>query len=177
MERKFGFIGGGNMCRAIIGGMLKSGIAEPGDILVSDKNHRGLEALKAEYGIGITDENCKTAAFADILILAVKPNVCPAVIAEIRETVRRESVVVSIAAGLSLSVLMKYLNCDIPVIRVMPNTPAMVGQGMAAVCSNNLVSQAQREDVLAVFRSFGRAEEVAESLFDVVTAVSGSSPA
>ena len=65
------------MCRAIIGGMLKSGIAEPGDILVSDKNHRGLEALKAEYGIGITDENCKTAAFADILILAVKPNVCP----------------------------------------------------------------------------------------------------
>ena len=165
------------MCRAIIGGMLKSGIAEPGDILVSDKNHRGLEALKAEYGIGITDENCKTAAFADILILAVKPNVCPAVIAEIRETVRRESVVVSIAAGLSLSVLMKYLNCDIPVIRVMPNTPAMVGQGMAAVCSNNLVSQAQREDVLAVFRSFGRAEEVAESLFDVVTAVSGSSPA
>ena len=132
--------------------------------------------MKAEYGIGITDENCKTAAFADILILAVKPNVCPAVIAEIRETVRRESVVVSIAAGLSLSVLMKYLNCDIPVIRVMPNTPAMVGQGMAAVCSNNLVSQAQREDVLAVFRSFGRAEEVAESLFDVVTAVSGSSP-
>lgn len=66
--------------------------------------------MKAEYGIGITDENCKTAAFADILILAVKPNVCPAVIAEIRETVRRESVVVSIAAGLSLSVLMKYLN-------------------------------------------------------------------
>ncbi|PXX44476.1 pyrroline-5-carboxylate reductase [Hungatella effluvii] len=177
MERKFGFIGGGNMCRAIIEGMLKAGITEPGDILVSDKNHRGLEALKAEYGIGITDENCKTAAFADILILAVKPNVCPAVIAEIRETIRRESVVVSIAAGLSLPVLMKYLKCDIPVIRVMPNTPAMVGEGMAAVCSNGLVSRAQMEDVLAVFRSFGRAEEVAESLFDVVTAVSGSSPA
>ena len=100
MERKFGFIGGGNMCRAIIEGMLKAGITEPGDILVSDKNHRGLEAMRAKYGIGITDENCKTAAFADILILAVKPNVCPAVIAEIREAIRRESVVVSIAAGL-----------------------------------------------------------------------------
>lgn len=177
MERKFGFIGGGNMCRAIIGGMLKAGITKPGDILVSDKNPSGLEALKAEYGIEITDENCNTASFADILILAVKPNVCPAVIAEIREAVRSESVVVSIAAGLSLSVLMRYFKRDIPVIRVMPNTPAMAGEGMAAVCPNDLVSRIQIEDVLTVFRSFGRAEEVTESLFDVVTAVSGSSPA
>lgn len=177
MERTIGFIGGGNMCGAILGGMLRNGIVPPESVMVSDRNQKSLQTLSEKYKVKTTNDNRMAAEFADILFLSVKPNICCEVIREIRPVVNPKCVVVSIAAGLSLSILDREFEREIPIVRVMPNTPALAGEGMAAVCGNHIVTKGQMDAVLTIFRSFGRAEFLEEKLFDVVTAVSGSSPA
>ncbi|MGN0150226.1 MAG: pyrroline-5-carboxylate reductase [Clostridia bacterium] len=172
-----GFIGSGNMGSAIIGGIVSNNIFAPGDILVSDINKAGLKAVNEKYGVLTTEDNKETAAKADILFLAVKPNIVYKVIDEIKDTVNKNAVIVSIVAGQSISKLAAAFECGIKIIRVMPNTPALVGEGMAAISVSENVSEAEKENILQIFNSFGKAELVPEYLMDAVTAVSGSSPA
>ena len=175
MNKTTGIIGAGNMGGAIIGGIASKGIS--GSVYVYDKNTEAAKKVAAKYGAVSAD--IKTAATADIVILAVKPNVLYSVIEEIKDTVSDESVIVSIAAGQSIDRMEKAFGKKVKLMRVMPNTPALVGEGMSALSPNALLAADKEltDAVVSIFESFGKAEIVTENLMDAVTGVSGSSPA
>ena len=173
---KTGMIGCGNMAGAMIRGWLKTGTLEPDNLMASAKSESTKKRIREEYGIN-EGSNRETAAFADILFLAVKPIFYEEVLRETAEVIRPETVVVSLAPGKSLSWIAERIGREKKIIRTMPNTPAMVGEGMTGLCPNENVSAGELEQVLALCRCFGRAEIVPERLMDVVTGISGSSPA
>ncbi len=170
-----GFIGGGNMASAIIGGLIESG-NKPSDIIVSDKSIEVVRNLADKYYVATTDDNKEVSGIADMLILCVKPNILEMVANEIKDYINDEAVIVSIAAGKTISKLEEYFGRDKKIVRVMPNTPALVKEAMSAVCSNKNGENAV-ESILDIFSKLGRCQKVSEKLFDTVTAVSGSSPA
>ena len=175
---KIGFIGAGNMGGAIIGGIIGNGIAEPADIIVTDIDKTKVNELLNQYHIKQGLSNEIVAAAVDILFLCVKPNVLYSVIDEIKDAVKEETIVVSIVAGQAIEKLEAAFGRDsLKLVRVMPNTPSLVGEGMAAIVPNANADEDDTAKVLDVFNSFGRAETVSEQLMDAVTAVSGSSPA
>ena len=176
-EKKIGFIGCGNMARAMIGGLIASGALRPEEIIVSNHTRPKLDAAKAEFGVSVTQDNREAASESEILVLAVKPQYCAEVIAEISASVPKSSVVVTLMPGKTLAKLAELFGRPLAVIRTMPNTPALVREGMTALCPNSLVSEAQLAEVKRLFGSFGRAEVVSEPVMDAVVAVSGSSPA
>ena len=174
---KLGFIGAGNMGSAIIGGAVAAGIVSGKDITVSDRDTAKLDILKEKYGVNAVTDNMICTA-CDIVFLCVKPNVLADVIKGIENYINHNVVFVSIAAGQSTEKIGNaFGNPYVKVVRVMPNTPALVGEGMSAVCANENVADSELETVLEILRSFGKAEVVSETLMDTVTAVSGSSPA
>ena len=174
---RIGFIGLGNMARAMIGGMLGNQIANPGDIIGSAKTRTTLEAVRSEYGIGIRDTNAEVAKEADVLVLAVKPQFFQEVIAEIRAEMSADTLVISIAAGKTMQWIEDTFGAKIKLVRCMPNTPALVGAGCTGVCVNDRVSQEETDYSIRLMESFGKARLVPEHLMDAVGAVSGSSPA
>ena len=174
---KIGFIGCGNMASAIIGGIIKGGLYAPEAITASDASPAARDAAKEKFGIAVTEDNKANAGGADILFLSVKPQYFPEVIEEIKDSVRDETVVVSIAPGLKLEKLYAMFGRTLKIVRVMPNTPALVGEGMSGICPGELVTEAELKNVIAIFESCGKAEIVPEKLMDTVVAVSGSSPA
>ena len=174
--KKIGFIGGGNMAAAIIGGMISSSCAKAEDIMVYDKNPDALDKLNKTYKID-KDFSLSDVCSSDLLFLAVKPNVIYSVIDEIKDLVSKEIVIVSIAAGQSIEKLTNAFKKGLKIVRVMPNTPALVGEGMSAVSVNALVNEEDINSVMTILKSFGKAEIVPEKLMDTVTGVSGSSPA
>lgn len=174
---KIGFIGLGNMAKAMIGGMLEKGIVSPEDISGSARTQETLDAVQKEYGIETRASNVATAVEADILILAVKPQFLQGVIAQIRDAVQPDTLVVSIAAGKTLDWLEKAFGRRMKLVRCMPNTPALVGEGCTGVCVNDAVSEEEIRCSLRLMESFGKASLVEERLMDAVGAVSGSSPA
>lgn len=177
MNKTIGFIGNGNMGQAMIGGIIKANIVSPENIMVSDLYEKGLKNTAEKYGVKTTTSNIETAKNSDILILSVKPNLYPPVIKEIREAVKEDVIVVTIAAGKSIQSTEEAFGRRVKVVRVMPNTPALVGEGMSALCPSDMVTKEEINDVTSIFESFGKAEMVNEKLMDAVTAVSGSSPA
>lgn len=173
---KIGFIGNGNMGGAIIGGILEHQLVQPKDIIVSDINESGLKLSAEKYGINISTDN-KKAAEAEILFLAVKPNVVYGVIEEIRSVITDKTLIISIVAGQTLEKLEKAFDKNIKLIRVMPNTPALVGEAMSGIAPNKNVSEEEKNTVLDIFNNIGKGEFVEEYMMDAVTGISGSSPA
>ena len=167
---KIGFIGSGNMGGAIVGGIVNGKIASPADILISDKNSDALANTNAEYGVNTTTVNKEVAKNSDILFLCI-------IIDEIKGSVSEDTVIVSIVAGQSIEAITDAFGKKIKLIRVMPNTPVLVGEGMSALTPNENVTEDEAKTVLAIFNSFGKGEIVTENLMDAVTAASGSSPA
>ncbi len=166
---KIGFIGAGNMGGAIIGGIVNEKL--DAEIIVYDKYKSDFEnATPAKSAPEVAGE-------ADILFLAIKPAVLYDVIAEIKDCVKPETVVVSIVAGQSIEKMEKAFAKPVKLIRVMPNTPALVGAGMSALCPNGNVQKAEAENVIKISEALGKAEIVDEKMMDAVTAVSGSAPA
>lgn len=181
MKKTIGFIGAGNMGSAIIKGIINKKIAEPTDITVYDKNKSASETLKNSFGI-VSADDIASVCKASFVFLAVKPNVIYSVIEDIKDYIAKDTVIVSIAAGQSIKRLTNAFNCDtIKLVRVMPNTPALVGEGMAAISLNEIMqkdeNKADADFVLSLFNSLGKAEIIPEALMDTVTGVSGSSPA
>lgn len=177
MSKIIGFIGAGNMGQAILGGIVKAGLVASENIIMSDLYEPSLEKAKGNYNIEITTDNKLVAKKSDILILAVKPNLYPIVINEIKDLVKDDVIIVTIAAGKSIESTEKSFGRELKVIRTMPNTPALVGEGMTAVCSNKLITDNDINEVSKLLNSFSKVEVVSESLIDAVTSVSGSSPA
>lgn len=163
MSKKLGFIGCGNMGKAMIHGVMASGKAQASDILASAKTESSREKNAAELGIRLTADNKSVAEFADILFLAVKPQYYEEVIAEIKDAVSDDEIIVSIAPGKSLSWFDEMFGKSLKVIRTMPNTPAMVGEGMMGVCANERVSQAELDTVLDLCSGFSKAEMIDEA--------------
>ncbi|MES5939164.1 MULTISPECIES: pyrroline-5-carboxylate reductase [unclassified Bacillus cereus group] len=177
MDKQIGFIGCGNMGMAIIGGMLNKKIVSANNIICSDLNTTNLKNASKKYGLTTTTDNNEVAKNADILILSIKPDLYASIINEIKEVIKNDVIIVTIAAGKSIKSTEESFDKKLKVVRVMPNTPALVGEGMSALCANEMVTEKDLEDVLNIFNSFGQAEIVSEKLMDVVTSVSGSSPA
>ncbi|MBW7930663.1 MAG: pyrroline-5-carboxylate reductase [Gammaproteobacteria bacterium] len=174
-----GFIGGGNMAQAIIGGLLGAGVPAA-RLLVAEPEadrHRQLLALGRELRLAAT--NADVAATADVLVLAIKPQVMPGVLGELRGQQRpARQLVVSIAAGIPIATITAALGTDTAVVRVMPNQPALVGTGMSVLVASPAVDARQQALALALAATTGRALWVDdETLMDAVTAVSGSGPA
>lgn len=165
------------MAKAMIGGMLEKGMARPEDIIGSARTEATRDAVREEYGIRVADNNREIAKQADILILAVKPQMLAGVIDEIKDSIRKDELILSIAAGKTIAWIEDAFGGNLKVVRCMPNTPAMVGEGCSGVCRNERVSDEEMDRCMALARSFGMAREIPEKLIDAVGAVSGSSPA
>ncbi len=175
---KLGFIGCGNMARAMIGGIIRGGVTRPEDIIASCRTKEGCERAAAAVPIRVTKDNREVAREADILFLSVKPQFLDGVLEEIRGELRPDQLLVSIAAGRSIDYILKRLgDPDARLVRLMPNTPALVGAGMTAGCGSPSVTAEDMALVTSICETFGAFEQVPESLFDAVTGVSGSSPA
>ena len=174
--KTIGFIGGGNMAQALLTGILKAGLYHANHIWVSDVRLEQLDVLKDIYGIHTTADNKELTAQADVIVLSVKPQVMGDVLAGIAGTLKEGTLVISIAAGITTNSIREKLG-DVQVIRVMPNTPALVGAGTSGLY-NLSASEENLNTALDIFASVGRAVVVDdEKLIDAVTAVSGSGPA
>lgn len=174
---KAGFIGSGNMGSAMMRGILASGKCTEDEIMASDAMAGALTAIEKELGILTSMDNKIVASFADVLFLAVKPQYYQEVIEEIRDVVTLDKIVVTIAPGKSLEWLQETFVKPVKIIRTMPNTPAMVREGMMGMCPGEHVSKEDIALVRDICSGFSNTEIVSENLMDVVTAVSGSSPA
>ena len=171
MEKKIGFIGCGNMGKAILGGLIASGQVLPGQIWVYTPSPDKVAALHDQFGINAAESAQEVAQIADIIFAAVKPGIMIKVLSEITSSLNKDSLVVSIAAGITLDQLARALGHDRKIIRAMPNTPALVNAGMTSVTPNALVTPEDTADVLNIFRCFGEAEVIAEPMIHPVVGV------
>lgn len=177
MNTKIGFIGCGNMAQAMIGGIISSKLIESQNLMVSNPSEGKLNLVKEKYEVLITTNNTQVAEFADILVLAVKPHFYAKVIDEIKGNIKENAVIVTIAAGITINFMQEALGSNVKIVRTMPNTPALVGEGMSALCYNSKVSIEELNYVINIFKSFGKVEVIEERLMDAIPAISGSSPA
>lgn len=174
---RLGFIGCGNMATAIIKGIVSQGLVEPDDILGSNTTQEHAKATRAALGIQTTTDNTRVAGESDIVFLSVKPQQFESVIDEIKDNIHDHQIVVSIAPGKTLSWLNERFSKPVKLVRIMPNTPALVGEGMTSFCVGDLVLPEEAKIVRDLLESFGLAIEMKESLMDAASAVGGSAPA
>ncbi|GAA0178179.1 pyrroline-5-carboxylate reductase [Clostridium sediminicola] len=177
MSKKIGFIGCGNMAKAIIKGIINSGIFQGENIIASDINIDKLEETKKELGIKTTNNNVFVASNSDYIVLSIKPNMYNKIISQIKNEIKNNSIIITIAAGVTLEKTENNFDKDIKLVRVMPNTPALVGEGMSALCPNSKMNEEELNEVKNIFNSFGKSEIVEEKYMNAVTALTGSSPA
>lgn len=171
------FIGGGNMAQALIGGLISSG-KPAADIRVSDPSADQRAAVAEHYGVDVFSDNGPATDGADALMLAVKPQVMGQVLASLKDSVRAETLVISVAAGVTLAQLSEGLGGHRRCIRAMPNTPALYGAGITGMVADEGVEANDRELAATILGAAGKVVWVEdESLMDVVTAISGSGPA
>ena len=176
MNKKIGFIGCGNMAKATLTSIIKAGLVSPKDIFASDAYQPGLDDAKTRLGISTTMDNKEVVKTCDVIFLAVKPNMYDSVMKELAP-LGDGKIFVSIAPGKTLDYLENGLGKNTKILRTMPNTPAMVGAGVTAICPNKNITQEDQEVLETVIGTFGTVERIEEKLFDTVVAVSGSSPA
>ena len=174
---KIGFIGCGKMAGAIIKGIVKTGFISTENVLASKSNPDNLEEVSKKLGIKITLDNKEVAKFGDIIFIGVKPNQVENVINEIKNEITSEKIIVSMAAGVKTRQIENLLPQSSKVIRVMPNTPVLVNEGMTGIAGSKAVSDNDIKIVQDIFNSIGKSVVVEESQIDIVTAISGSGPA
>ncbi|MFJ5157640.1 pyrroline-5-carboxylate reductase [Pantoea sp. NPDC088449] len=177
LEKKIGFVGCGNMAKAIISGLVNSGKIAPANIWVCDRKPATNQEMAQQYGVTAAASVESMAREVDILFGAVKPNVILKVLKDLAGQLKKDVLVVSIAAGVTLDSLASVLGHDRKIIRVMPNTPSLVNEGMTSVTPNALVEPHEVDEVVSIFESFGKAAVVNEYLIHAVVGVSGSAPA
>ncbi|GEK73092.1 MULTISPECIES: pyrroline-5-carboxylate reductase [Halomonas] len=178
MASQVTFIGAGNMAGAIIGGMIDSGYLRDA-ITATSPSDEMLAPMREKYGIHTATDNAAAVAEADVVVLAVKPQIMQDVCAGMRDAIQaRKPLIVSVAAGLPAETLEAWLGGELAVVRCMPNTPSLVGAGAAGLYANAKVSDTQRDLATELLEAAGLVEWVDdEGLLEAVTAVSGSAPA
>lgn len=175
---RLAFIGGGNMARSLIGGLLKTGVG-PDTISVAEPRAEGRQALGRDFGVACYPENRLAVDAAEVIVLAVKPQVMPAIHGELHDILQRQRpLLISIAAGVRLDQLERWFGSTLPIVRCMPNTPALIGSGATGLCANSRVSPAQKAQAQHILDAAGLTRWIDdEALMDTVTAISGSAPA
>lgn len=180
-SRTIGFIGAGNMARAMIGGLLRAHVRAATELVASDADAAARERIAAEHGVRVHAENRAVVRESRTVVLAVKPQVMDAVLSGIADEITPDHLVISIAAGVTLARLARGLGERVAagrLVRAMPNTPALIGEGITAWCARGAISAADADTVAHVFGAVGRSHTVAhEGLLDAVTGLSGSGPA
>ena len=184
---KLGFIGCGVMANAMMGGIIKAGLYKPEDIWGADPFEGSRQKTKEVNGINVTDSNVEVLENCDTVFLTIKPQYYAGVIEGIKDHVTDKHLFFSIVAGCflffsfgtgkTLAYLAVQFGKPVKTVRVMPNTPAQVGEGMSAACPNEYVTEEETQRALNILNAFGKAEIMPENLFDIVTSVSGSGPA
>ncbi|QTC41935.1 pyrroline-5-carboxylate reductase [Bacillus sp. V3] len=177
MEKTIGFIGCGNMAQAILGGILKADIVDRSAVMTSARTAATRKEVEEKFQVECTEDNLAVAGFSDVLFLSIKPDQYEKVIAEIKDDIKEDVIIVTIAAGITLDWMEARFGKAVKVVRTMPNTPSLVGEGMTAYCVNDRLTHKELNEVYTILGSFGKAESVEESLMDAIPAVSGSSPA
>lgn len=177
MDYKVGFIGCGNMGSAILKGMLHASLFDANNIYVYAADETQHEKVKNEFGIRIAKDNKEIMELCDFVILAVKPIHFPSVIEEIKDVYTSDKVIVSIAAGMMIDKIRKLFEQDVKVVRIMPNTPALVNEGASGICASDNISVQENQVVTSIFSALGVTVQIAEEKMHGVVAVSGSSPA
>jgi pyrroline-5-carboxylate reductase len=176
MMERIGFVGSGNMAEALIKGIVKAGVYKPENIFISDIRPERLASLAKNYGIQKADSNVALAAKVDILVLSVKPQNMTEALQSVKDTVGADILIISIAAGIKVANIAAVLG-DTAIVRVMPNTPALIGEGASALFANDK-AKPMLEKAKSIFSAVGKTVVVDdEGLIDAVTAVSGSGPA
>ncbi len=176
--RKLGFVGAGNMAGALLKGLIESRRYRARDVWASDSEPRQLRRMRRRFAIGGAPDNRALVRESAVVVLAVKPQVMDAVLAEMRPAVKRRQLFVSIAAGITLARLERGLGADAKVVRVMPNTPALVGAGMSVLVCGRRATVRDAQLAAGLFSGVGEVVRVKdEALMDAVTGLSGSGPA
>ena len=176
-SKTIGFIGGGNMGEALIKGLLQSGRFDASRIRVSDISQERLHHLRDTYQVSISADNGELAGASDVIVLAVKPQQVGDVLAETHASLEHLPLLISIAAGVPIASLEQKLAKTVPVVRVMPNTPALVLAGASAIAGGTHTKAEHLEAARALFEAVGVVVEVDETHMDAVTGLSGSGPA
>jgi pyrroline-5-carboxylate reductase len=174
--KKLGFVGAGNMATALIKGLIQSGVYDRSQLLVSDRSREAMKRISDQFGVQCLPSNKEVLREVWTLVLAVKPQNIREVLEEVRGEIKDDHLIISIAAGIPLKMIRQILDKEIPLIRVMPNTPALVQKGMSALSGGRGVRAEHMATAIAIFRAVGNTVEVQESLMDAVTALSGSGP-
>jgi len=177
LKEKIGFIGGGKMGEALIKGVLRAKLSSSDKIIASDVDKKRCQILEEETGIRTAHENKKITSASDVIILAVKPNVMGSILEELKGDITPEHLVVSIAAGIPLSFIESFLNKDCRVVRVMPNTPCLVGETAAGYALGKNATRNDGELVGQILNAVGKSFLLDEKHLDAVTGLSGSGPA
>jgi len=174
---KLGFIGCGNMASAMLRGILAQNHVDKSDIIISEISQTALDKVQSQMQVTGTTDNKEVARKADIIILSVKPQYYEEVLKDIKDELKDDQIIVTIAPGKTLEWVETKIGKPSKIIRTMPNTPALVLEGMTGICSNERITKEELVQVCDLLKCFGRVEVIPENLMDVVTAVSGSSPA
>lgn len=174
---KISFIGAGNMAEAIFGGLLESGWVSREDVRLADISADRLSGLAGRYGVEVSESNLNAVSNADVVVLSVKPQTLPAVLEEVGAALGPGHLVISIAAGLTTAWLEKHLPAGPRILRVMPNTPAFVKEGMSCIAEGPRSTPGDLDLAQKIFAAVGKVLVVRENQMDAVTAVSGSGPA
>lgn len=175
--KKIGFIGAGNMGGAILGGILKSKMMNKEHIMASAKSERTMERLKKEYNVHVTKDSKEVAEFSDLIVIGVKPNIHDEVLEEIKDVIDDKKIIITIAAGKTIESVENIIGNDKKIVRTMPNTPSLVGEGMTSLSPNKNISKEELDFVKSLFDSLGKSEVVNEDLIHAVIGASGSSTA
>ncbi len=174
--KKIGVVGGGKMGGALIGGIISRGMVEAAALMVADKDEQRLAELAKDHGVRVTTDNRAAVREADLVILSVKPQNMAEVLSELAGAADPKSLFISIAAGIATGFIEERLGKGVRVVRVMPNLPALIGEGAAALAPGAFAGKEDLELARRIFTAVGIAVEVEESLMDAVTGLSGSGP-
>ncbi|HET9531334.1 MAG TPA: pyrroline-5-carboxylate reductase [Blastocatellia bacterium] len=176
-EKKLAVIGAGKLGETLIKGLLEAGVIEVSNIVVTAGHQQRLDQLREKFGVAGTLSNPMAVESADIIILAVKPQTVPTVVAEINRSLKPSQVLISVAASVSTAFIEKHLSLPVPVIRAMPNTPCLLKKGMTGIARGRNAEAEQVELAKFIFDSVGRTIVVDEKHMDAITGLSASGPA
>jgi len=175
---KIGFIGAGNMAEDLINGLISSKLFKSNQILITDVIKKRADHIKSKYKVNIASDNKQLSKESDIIVLSVKPNHTAKVVSEIKTSITSKKILISIAAGIPTTLISKLLKKKSKIVRVMPNTPALVLAGASVLYCNEHVTDKEKEQIKGIFESVGIAHIIDnEGLLDPVTGLSGSGPA
>lgn len=174
--KKIGFIGAGNMGGAILGGILNSKMIDNNHIIASAKSDRTIEKIKNDYNVNVTKDSKEVVEFSDLIVIGVKPDIYDEILEEIKDLIN-DKIIITIAAGKTIEAMEKIIGDDKKIVRTMPNTPSLVGEGMTSLSPNKNISEEELSFVKSIFDSLGKSEVVKEDLIHAVIGASGSSTA